>query len=104
MSPFKKRKWRSACLCAAFLLIPVLFRASATCQTFIAARAWVGARIIDGTGKPAIENGTLLVRNSHITAVGKHVKVPAGTEIVDAMGKTIIPGLINAHGHVRRED
>src|SRR3954468_1191771 len=70
----------------------------------ITGQAWVGARIIDGTGKPAIEHGTLLIRNGHIEAVGKHVKVPAGVETIDATGKTIIPGLINAHGHVNREE
>jgi imidazolonepropionase-like amidohydrolase len=63
-------------------------------------RAWVGARVIDGSGKPAIENATLLVRDGKIEAIGKHVKIPAGTERIDATGKTIIPGLINAHGHV----
>jgi len=61
-------------------------------------QAWVGARIIDGTGKQAIENATLVIRNGHIEAVGKRVKVPAGAERIDATGKTIIPGLINAHG------
>jgi len=64
------------------------------------AQAWVGARIIDGSGKPAIENATLLIRNGRIEAVGKKVKIPAGAERIDATGKTIIPGLINAHGHV----
>ncbi len=63
-------------------------------------QAWVGARVIDGTGKPAIENATLLVRDGRIEAVGKHVKIPAGAQRIDAKGKTIIPGLINAHGHV----
>jgi imidazolonepropionase-like amidohydrolase len=63
-------------------------------------QAWVGARIIDGTGKPAIENATLLIRNGRIEAVGRRVKVPAGAERIDATGKTIIPGLICAHGHV----
>lgn len=65
--------------------------------------AWVGARIIDGTGKPAIENVTLVIRNGHIEAVGKRVKIPAGAERIDATGKTIIPGLINAHGHLNTE-
>jgi cytosine/adenosine deaminase-related metal-dependent hydrolase len=67
-------------------------------------QAWVGARIIDGTGKPAIENATLVIRNGHIEAAGKRVKVRAGAERIDATGKTIIPGLINAHGHLNRED
>jgi imidazolonepropionase-like amidohydrolase len=66
-------------------------------------QAWVGARIIDGTGKPAIENATLVIRNGHIEAVGKRVKIPAGAERIDATGKTIIPGLINAHGHLNTE-
>src|SRR6476661_9502873 len=64
------------------------------------AQAWVGARIIDGTGRPAIENATLLIRNGRIEAVGKRVRIPAGAEQIDARGKTIIPGLISAHGHV----
>jgi imidazolonepropionase-like amidohydrolase len=63
-------------------------------------QAWVGARIIDGTGKPAIENATLLIRNGRIDSVGRRVKVPAGAERIDARGKTLIPGLICAHGHV----
>jgi imidazolonepropionase-like amidohydrolase len=65
-----------------------------------AVRAFVGARIIDGTGKTAEEKATLLVRDGRIEAVGPSVKVPAGAQRIDAAGKTIIPGLINAHGHV----
>ena len=63
-------------------------------------QAWVGARVIDGTGNPAIENATLLVRDGKIAAVGPRVKIPAGAQRIDGTGKTIIPGLINAHGHV----
>src|SRR3954452_16258583 len=63
-------------------------------------QAFVGARIIDGTGKAATENATLIVRNGRIEAVGAGVKVPAGMQRVDVTGKTIIPGLINSHAHV----
>jgi imidazolonepropionase-like amidohydrolase len=63
-------------------------------------QAWVGARIIDGSGKPAIEDATLIIRDGRIEAVSKNVKVPAGAQRIDAKGKTIIPGLICAHGHV----
>jgi len=63
-------------------------------------QAWIGARIIDGTGRPAIENATLLIRGGKIQAVGRNIEVPAGVSRIDAKGKTIIPGLINAHGHV----
>jgi imidazolonepropionase-like amidohydrolase len=65
-----------------------------------AGKAWVGARIIDGTGRPPIEKGTLFIRGGRIEAVGNHVKLPAGVIRIDARGKTIIPGLINAHGHL----
>jgi imidazolonepropionase-like amidohydrolase len=64
------------------------------------AQAWVGARVIDGTGKPAIENAILVIRNGRIEAVGRRVKIPAGADRIDATGKTIIPGLICAHGHL----
>jgi len=63
-------------------------------------QAWVGARIIDGTGRPAIDHATLLIRGGKIQAVGRKIKLPAGVSRIDATGKTIIPGLINAHGHV----
>jgi imidazolonepropionase-like amidohydrolase len=63
-------------------------------------QVWLGARVIDGTGRPAIENATLLVRGGRIEAVGRGVKIPAGAERIDVTGKTIIPGLICAHGHV----
>ena len=63
-------------------------------------KAWIGARIIDGSGRPPIEKGTLYIRGGRIEAVGKKVKLPASVARIDATGKTIIPGLINAHGHV----
>ena len=63
-------------------------------------RAFVGARVIDGSGKPAIQKATILVRGGKIESVGPAVKVPAGVEQIDASGKTIIPGLVNSHGHV----
>jgi imidazolonepropionase-like amidohydrolase len=63
-------------------------------------QAWIGARIIDGSGRPPIENATLYIRGGTIEAVGKHVKLPAGVQRIDASGKTIIPGLISAHSHL----
>ena len=69
-----------------------------------APKAFTGARIIDGTGKPAIEKGTMVVRNGRIEAIGTSVKIPEGAERIDLAGKTIIPGLINAHGHVSNMD
>jgi imidazolonepropionase-like amidohydrolase len=62
--------------------------------------AFVGGRVIDGTGK-VIDNGTVIVTGGTITAVGPATTaVPAGATRVDVKGKTLLPGLINAHGHV----
>jgi imidazolonepropionase-like amidohydrolase len=69
-----------------------------------APKAFTGARVIDGTGKAAIEKATILVRNGRVEAVGASVKIPEGAQRIDLTGKTIIPGLINAHGHVSNVD
>jgi imidazolonepropionase-like amidohydrolase len=62
--------------------------------------AFVGGRVIDGTGK-VIENGTVIITGDKITAVGPaSTAVPAGATRVDVKGKTLLPGLVNAHGHV----
>ncbi len=61
-----------------------------------------GARVIDGTGRSPIEQGAILVRNGRVEAVGAQtaVAVPTGVTRIDVTGKTIIPGLVNAHAHV----
>jgi len=61
-----------------------------------------GARLIDGTGKAPRENSVIVLQGDRITAVGTagKVKVPKGARVVDVHGRTIMPGLINAHGHV----
>lgn len=62
--------------------------------------AFVGGKVIDGTGA-VIDNGTVVINGATITAVGPaSTAVPAGATRVDLEGKTILPGLINAHGHV----
>ena len=73
--------------------------ASSTSAAGEGVTAFVGARIIDGTGANPTENGVLVVRNGRIEAVGD-VEIPVGAEQVDVSGRTIFPGLINAHGHV----
>lgn len=64
--------------------------------------ALTGARIFDGTGAAPIERGTVLIRGDRIEAVGAEgaVSIPSGATRVDLSGKTILPGLINAHGHL----
>jgi imidazolonepropionase-like amidohydrolase len=58
--------------------------------------------VIDCTGAPAQPNSTVVVAQGHITAVGPSdaIKIPAGTRVVDATGKFLIPGLWDMHGHL----
>ncbi|WP_154223530.1 amidohydrolase family protein [Marinicella rhabdoformis] len=62
-----------------------------------------GAKIItmemvDGE-QSIIENGTVLVKNNRIQAVGSDIQIPADAEVIDVSGKTIIPGLVDVHWH-----
>lgn len=63
--------------------------------------AFVGGRVIDGTGR-VIDAGTVVVRDGLIAEVGpvSSVRVPDGATRIDTRGKTIMPGLVNAHGHL----
>jgi imidazolonepropionase-like amidohydrolase len=64
--------------------------------------AFTGARVIDGTDKAPIDNATILVRGGKVVSVGaaSAVAIPAGAQRVPLAGKTVIPGIVNAHGHV----
>ena len=61
-----------------------------------------GARLIDGTGRPAIENSVLVIEGDHVVAAGKSgaVSIPKDATVQDVSGKTIMPALINLHGHL----
>ncbi len=65
-------------------------------------QAFVGARIIDGTGDAPVEDGVLVVRDGRIDMVGARdaVDIPPDAEQIDVTGRTLMPGMINAHGHV----
>jgi hypothetical protein len=67
--------------------------------------ALTGARVIDGTGAPPLEGATIVVSDGRIQAVGTGaaVTIPAGATRVDLAGKTVVPGLINAHGHLQAD-
>ena len=51
-----------------------------------------------------IEKGTILIKGGKITAVGADVAVPQGATIIDASGRVVTPGLIDAHSHTAVED
>ena len=80
------------------LLAGCLISLSAAAQPIV----FEHARIIDGTGRTAREDALLVIDGARIVGVGKanEVRRPKGARVVDASGKTIMPGLIVSHGHV----
>jgi imidazolonepropionase-like amidohydrolase len=62
--------------------------------------AIVGGRVVPVTGEP-VDSGTVLFDRGKITAVGgPDLAVPAGAEVVDAAGRWVLPGFIDAHAHL----
>jgi imidazolonepropionase-like amidohydrolase len=63
-----------------------------------------GATLIDGAGGAPKEDAVILIRNGHIEAVARvnEIRVPRGAQRISLVGKTIVPGLIDAHAHVER--
>jgi imidazolonepropionase-like amidohydrolase len=81
------------------LLLLLVVCSSAGAQTQIVLK---GARLIDGTGRPSVENSVLIIDGDHVVAAGKSgsIAVPKSADVRDVSGKTIIPALINLHGHL----
>jgi imidazolonepropionase-like amidohydrolase len=61
-----------------------------------------GGSLIDGSGKPPIKNAVVVIEGSMITRAGKEeeIKIPGAAEVIEANGKTIMPGMIDAHVHL----
>ena len=77
----------------------IVFCSVAGAQT--RAVAVVGGTLIDGTGRAAVEDAVVVFHNGRIQDVGKRgeIMIPRGAEVIDAKGKTILPGLIDGHCH-----
>lgn len=61
--------------------------------------AFTNARIITMSAPEVIERGTIVIDGNRIAAVGADAAVPADAHVIDAAGKTIMPGLIDVHWH-----
>src|SRR2546426_4580907 len=64
--------------------------------------AITGATVIDGTGKPPVSDGVVLIAAGRIAAVGaaRDVTIPSGARRLDVRGKYVIPGLMDANLHL----
>src|SRR5438128_7594422 len=85
--------------CVAAFSISMLAQAQAPAVT-----AFEAARVIIGDGRAPIENATFIVPGNRITAVGRaaDVRVPAGARRVNLAGKTVMPGILDTHTHLRQ--
>jgi imidazolonepropionase-like amidohydrolase len=65
-------------------------------------KAFIGATVIDGTGGKPLPDAVVVVRGQKIVALGpaKTTSVPPEATKIDVSGRTIVPGMINSHGHV----
>ncbi len=89
--------WGVAALGLAIALAPDAASAQSLRPT-----ALVGARLIDGRGGKPIENAAVVVRDGVIVALGaaSDVKIPNDARVIRLAGKTVMPGLIDAHVHI----
>ena len=64
--------------------------------------ALVHAQVVDGTGAPAREDQTLILRGGRIEAVGSAsaVVLPKDAQVLDLAGHTVLPGLVGMHNHL----
>jgi imidazolonepropionase-like amidohydrolase len=82
-------------------LIVLAAALTASAQTIVLTHATV----IDGTGNAPLPDGAIVMSSGRIAAMGPaaKVKTPAGAQVIDLTGKTIIPGIINAHSHISED-
>src|SRR5271169_2925569 len=79
-----------------FVLAPLLHAATPDQPT-----ALTHVRVIDGTGGTPLEDATVVIEGNHIQAIQHGTgAIPANAKVLDLHGDTVMPGLINAHGHL----
>lgn len=90
---------KSTFLSACMVMLLSAFGASAQERTMVIQ----GGTLIDGTGRAPIKDAVIVVEGSRIRQVGPRgaLALPAGAQVIDATGKTVLPGLIDMHFHLR---
>jgi predicted amidohydrolase YtcJ len=95
----RNQKERNKRFSISIFFIPALvFSLSAAAQEVSRPTVIQNVRIFDG--ERVISNGTAVIQDGKITEVGQSVSIPMEAEIIDGAGKTLLPGLIDAHVHV----
>ena len=91
--------WRLTLAVAVALVSLSVLRAAGQAQNRPAVVALRGGTILTVT-RGTIPNGTIVLRDGKIAALGANVDIPAGAEVVDVTGKFISPGIIDCHSHI----
>jgi imidazolonepropionase-like amidohydrolase len=86
-----------------FAALLALFGAGAATQEGGKTVAITGGTILTLGPQGTLERGTLLISNGKLGAVGRDVRVPAGATVIDASGRYVLPGIIDAHSHTAVE-
>jgi imidazolonepropionase-like amidohydrolase len=95
----KSQKFRAQILFASVVIFSLSVRLDAQTGPV----AIVGGTLIDGTGRPPVNDAVVVLQEGRIREVGRsgEASVPPNAEVVDAKGKTILPGFIDGHCHYR---
>src|SRR5436190_18613267 len=97
---------RRAASVVAFLILTSAWFSNVESQAPSPSTIFEGARLITGDGTPPIENSAFVVENGRFTRLGQRgqVQAPAGATRVDLTGKTVMPTLVDLHGHIGFQD
>lgn len=103
-SAFRRASILIAPLCLLLAVVAALAKetpANPSAEASVRVRAFTGARLLPVSGPP-VEDGVLVVEAGRIVAIGPRVAVtlPAGAEVIDCAGRTIVPGLVCTHSHI----
>jgi imidazolonepropionase-like amidohydrolase len=91
-------------LCDPVLSVSSVPRQAPAAQATAPPIAIVGARVIDGTGTPPVNDSVVVVDGDRILGAGPRARVPVprGATVVDAAGKVLMPGLVDVHCHINQ--
>jgi imidazolonepropionase-like amidohydrolase len=104
----RRLPWRFLTLGALLVLVPTAAvrmqgqaagQAAAAQGRIVALRGGTVMTVTKGT----IPNGTIVLRDGKIAAVGDNVTIPPGAEVIDTTGQFVTPGLIDAHSHIAND-
>ncbi len=105
--PWQRLPFRFVALGALLATVPF---ASTRIQGQTAGRAATRANIVALRGgtvltvtKGTIPNGTVILRDGKIAAVGANIPIPQGAEVIDTTGQFVSPGIIDAHSHIAND-